>query len=144
MARNATIDAELQLGKSATTFGCLINHVWRNHHLSVRTEVKEYDAFVLSILLYGAETWLIYRPQESRLSSFHARHTIIGKTWENKMTNDELFKIPNLKLLSSRLKLIGLRWAGHVTKCQTQQFYTSYYMVKDDPNSDVPSLDLKM
>ena len=32
------------------------------------------------------------------------------------MTNEELFKITNSEPLSSRLKFIRLKWAGHVTR----------------------------
>jgi len=120
ITRNATLDLELgtRIGKAASTFGRLTKRVWRNKYLSVRTKVRIYEACVLSILLYGAESWPTYRPQESRLSAFHTRNLrfIIGKTWEDKMTNEELFKITNSGPLSSRLKFIRLRWAGQVNR----------------------------
>lgn len=118
MTRNASLEVELstRLGKAASTFGRLTKRVWRNKHLSIRTKVRVYEACVLSVLLYGAETWPTYRPQESRLSAFHTRSLrfIIGKTWEDRMTNEELFRITKSEPLSSRLKFIRLRWAGHV------------------------------
>ena len=120
MTTNTTLDKEIstRLGKSASTFGALTSRVWRNRHLSNRTKTRIYEACVLSILLYGGECWPTYRSQESRLSAFHTRNLrfIIGKTWEDRMTNEELFKVTKSGPLSSRLKFLRLRWAGHVTR----------------------------
>ena len=61
-----------------------------------------------------------YRRQESRLSVFHTRclRSIPGVTWKEKLPNEELFKITKPQPLSSRLKFIRLRWAGHVTRME--------------------------
>lgn len=70
--QNATLDLKLgtRLGKAASTFRRLTKRVWRNKHLPVLTKVRVYEACVLSILLYGAESWPTYRPQESRLETY--------------------------------------------------------------------------
>ena len=120
LSKNTTVDKEIltRLGKASTTFGRLTKRVWKNGHLSIHTKVRVYEACVLSILLYGAESWATYRPQESKLSAFHTSclRFILGKTWEDKMTNEEVFQITGSGPLSSRLKFIRLRWAGHVNR----------------------------
>ena len=120
LSKNTTLDQEIatRLGKASTTFGRLTKRVWKNRHLSIRTKVHVYEACVLSILLYGAESWATYRPQESKLSAFHTFNLrfILGKTWEDRMTNEEVFKITGSGPLSSRLKFFRLRWAGHVNR----------------------------
>ena len=120
LTTNTTLDKEVstRLGKAASTFGALTSRVWRNKHLSSRTKTRVYEACVLSILLYGGECWPTYRPQETRLSAFHTRNLrfIIGKTWEDRMTNEELFLVTKSEPMSSRLKFMRLRWAGHVTR----------------------------
>ena len=70
------------------------------------------------MLLYCAETWATYRSQESRLDAFHTRNLrfILGKTWQDKMSNEEVFRLTGSGPLSSRLKFIRLRWAGHVDR----------------------------
>lgn len=116
--KSSTLDTELstRLGIASTTFGRLSKRVWRNNHLTIKTKVRVYEACVLSILLYGAESWPTYRPQESRISAFHTRslRSIIGISWEDRMTNEELFQLTGSGPLSSRLKFTRLRWAGHV------------------------------
>jgi len=120
LSKSATVDSEksTRLGIASTNFGKLTKRVWNNRHLSTKSKVRVYEACVLSILLYGVETLATYRPQESKLSAFHTRNLrfILGKTWEDKMTNEELFSATGSGPLSSRLKYIRLRWAGHVNR----------------------------
>jgi hypothetical protein len=120
LSKNTTLDKEIstRIGKASTVFGRLTKRVWKNRHLSIRTKVRIYEACVLSVLLYGAESWAMYRPQESKLSAFHTRNLcfILGKTWKDKMRNEDIYKITGSGPLSSRLKFFRLRWTGHVNR----------------------------
>jgi len=89
-----TVDKDIctRLGQAAASFGRLTNRVWKNKPLSIRTKVQVYEASVLSILLYGDESWATYQLQESNLSAFHTANLfILGKTWEDRMTNEDIF-----------------------------------------------------
>ena len=79
-------------------------------YLSIHTKVRVYEDCVLNILLYGAESWATYWPQESKLSAFHTSclQFILGRSWKYKITNEELFQITGSGPLSSRLKFIHL------------------------------------
>jgi hypothetical protein len=116
--KNVSLEYELssRLGAVSTMFGKLTKRVWRNKHLTITTKSRVYEACVLSVLLYGAESWPTYRPQESRISAFHTRslRSILGISWKDRMTNKELFTQTKSGPLSSRLKFIRLRWAGYV------------------------------
>jgi len=94
------------------------HRVWKNRHLSILTKVRVYEACVLSILLYGSETWATYRCQESKLSAFHTRSLryILGKSWKDKMTNKDVFQLTGSVPLFSKLKFLYLRWAGHLNR----------------------------
>ena len=120
MKANLSLDLELatRIGSASTNFGKLTKRVWRNNHLTLHTKVRVYEACVLSLLLYGSECWTTYRQQEDRLSAFHTRclRSIVGVTWEDKMTNERLFEITKSQPLSTRLKFTRLRWAGHLTR----------------------------
>ena len=87
--------------------------MWKNRHLSIKTKVRIYEACVLSFLLYGSESWATYRPKLSAFYTWNLRF-ILGKTWEDKITNEDVFRITDSCPLSSTLKYIRLRWAGHV------------------------------
>ena len=66
-------EAKSRIGKAARAFGCLQQSIFKNCHLSVETKKKVYGAAVLSVLLYGAETWTAKAESIRRLSGFHNR-----------------------------------------------------------------------
>ncbi|XP_046978621.1 uncharacterized protein LOC124544203 [Vanessa cardui] len=109
-------DIDIRIGKAATMFGKLRTRVWDNNHLTVRTKILVYQAWILSILLYGAETWTSYAKQEYRLNAFHMRcvRNILGVTWKDRITNKAILTKAQLPSLSALLKQRRLRWVGHV------------------------------
>ena len=63
---NARLDSELTLGKASAAYGKLRERLWDN----LRVKCKVYKAIVLSTLLYGAETWTVYRTQVEKLNAY--------------------------------------------------------------------------
>ena len=52
------------------SFGRLRERLWNNHNVSIRVKGKIYRAIILSTLLYGAETWTVYRRHVKKLHAF--------------------------------------------------------------------------
>ena len=110
-------------------------------YLGIHTKVRVYKACVLNIFIFGADSWASYWPQESKLSASHTPclQFILGKTWEDKMTNEEVFQITGSGPLSSRLKFIHLlalssksviflMFRGvHSTLCRIYSLYFIYW-----------------
>ncbi|KAL1250633.1 hypothetical protein QQF64_018429 [Cirrhinus molitorella] len=69
---NLSLDAELdkRIGKAASILARLTTRVWTNSRLATATKMAVYNACVISILLYGSETWTTYARQERRLNTF--------------------------------------------------------------------------
>ncbi len=88
--------------------------------LTTNTKIKVYQASVLSIFLYGSETWTMYIWQERRLNSFHLRclRRIRGITWQDRVPNTEVLDQTKTFSMHALLSQICLRWLGHV--CQMQ------------------------
>ncbi|BHF58540.1 hypothetical protein SprV_0100149200 [Sparganum proliferum] len=65
LSRNTKIDDEVsrRISKARQTFVFLQNTVWNRHDLHLCTKLKMYIAAVLPTLLYGAETWTVYKKQ---------------------------------------------------------------------------------
>ena len=63
ISSNGCIDDEIQrrMVKASASFGQLRQRFWSNHHVSMRVKGKIYRTIMLSTLLYGAETWTMYR-----------------------------------------------------------------------------------
>jgi len=58
------------------------------------SECKVYRAVVLSSLLYGAETWTVYRTHVKKLSAFIMRQLrdIMAVKWYDKITNEAILR----------------------------------------------------
>ena len=61
ISRDATVskDFDIHLSKASSSFGKLSKRLWQNHLLHLSTKIQVYRA-VVSTLLYGAETWVLY------------------------------------------------------------------------------------
>lgn len=117
-----SLEVELgkRLGKAATTFGNLQDRVWSNKTLTTRTKVQVYEACVLSILLYGCESWPSYSHQERRLNAFHMRclRKIVGISWEDKVPDVRILEITHSTNLTTIIRSRRLRWIGHVRRME--------------------------
>ena len=89
--------------------------------LRLSTKIQVYKAVVVPILLYCAETWLLYRKQIRLLDRFHQSclHSILGIKWQDYVSNEEVLKRASLPSIESILLHMQLRWADHVTRMNT-------------------------
>ena len=90
------LDVESRIAKASRAFGCLRGPVFQNSNFSVSTKRAVYCGVILSVLLYGAETWTIKASSKKRLSSFYNRctRTILGvsryQQWSDRITSRQL------------------------------------------------------
>ena len=81
------------MGKANGVFGRLTN-IWRDNGLSLHTQIRLYEALVLSTLLYGAETWSMSVSNTKKLEAAHHRwqRKILKISWKDMITNKQLDK----------------------------------------------------
>ena len=122
ISSNVSLDTEInsRIGKAFATFARLSARVWENPKLKISTKVAVYSSCVLSTLLYSSETWATTKKQETKLNSFHFRclRRILGISWMDKITNEEVLKRTCLTTLPTLLKRRRLRWLGHVSRME--------------------------
>ncbi len=125
LTANNSLDAELntRIGRASTTFGRLPSRVWNNSHLSLKVKVHVYESCVLSVLLYGNETWPTYRREEHKLNSFHFRclRQILGLSWQDRVPNTTVLKLTNSSDMYTAIRRRRLRWIGHVCRMNVSQ-----------------------
>ena len=75
-----TPEVSCRIARASKAFGCPREPVFLNHTLSTGNKRGIYKAAVVSILVYGAETWTLKAPDVRRLNSFHNHcvRTILG------------------------------------------------------------------
>ena len=110
-------DIKARINKSRSAFACL-NKVWNSKNLSVKTKLRLFKSNVLSVLLYGAETWFLNKTQVSKLQTYINKclrriHKIF---WPNTITNKELLERSDMIDIKSTIKQRKWRWLGHTLR----------------------------
>ena len=74
-----------RLSKASSSFGRLSKRVWQSGSLCLSTKIQVYRAVIVPILLYSAETWVLYRKQIRLLERFHQRclPSNLGFKWQD-------------------------------------------------------------
>ena len=104
------------MGKASAFFGKLQDRLWKNNHVSLRAKGNVYKAVVLSSILYGAETWTLYRSQVKKLHSLMMRllRDVMNISWKDKIQNNEILRRVNLPKMEDILVDRNFRWLDHV------------------------------
>jgi len=78
----------------------------------LHTKLAVYRAVVTTSLLYGCETWMLYRKQLRALDQFHIRylHKIMGE----RISNTEGLRRADMPGIKALITKAQLRWVGHV------------------------------
>ena len=66
----STHEIHRRIGMASGIMGRL-SSVWQQSRLSLATKLRVYNSLVLSVLLYGCDTWTILKSDERKLEAFH-------------------------------------------------------------------------
>ena len=113
LASSAT-DMNIRIGQAWSALNKL-DKIWKSS-LKREMKIKLFQLLVLSILLYGAETWTLTQTLQKKLDGVFTRmlRKALGLTWRDMVPNTELYR--NIPTLSCELRQRRLRFAGH---CQS-------------------------
>ena len=122
ISSDASIDREIdnRLSKANSSFGRLYKRVWQNRSIKNKTKILVYRAVVLTTLLYGSETWVLYSGHIRLLERFHQRslRSILRIRWNDFITNVEVLERAEIPSIEAMLLKHQLRWAGHVCRME--------------------------
>ena len=120
LSHNATVDTEVnnRVSKASSAFGRLRKTVWERRGISLPTKLKVYRAVVLTTLLYGCETWTLYRRHERQINQFHLRclRNLLHIRWQDKVPDTEVLRMAGVPSAVTTIHTAQLRWAGHVSR----------------------------
>jgi len=89
-----------------------------NQKIPLERHCLIYKACIRPVLLYGSETWVFTKTVERLLKSCENRmpRYMTKIKWEDRITNEELWKMCKVDDLKSVASSNRLRWFGHVQR----------------------------
>ena len=92
-------------GKASGTFREL-DMVWKDRYINLSTNLKFYNACVLSTLLYAAECWSLTERDEARLDAFDMRcqRKILRIKWSQHVTNKHIRSVTKQPQLTNLIR----------------------------------------
>ena len=94
-------DIHNRICKSRVAF-MKLKQIWNSRKLTLRTKIKLYKSLVMSVLLYGSETWKMNEQDNKKLDTFNftCLRRILQIRWPYVISNEELLSKTNLKRIS--------------------------------------------
>ena len=134
------VDIRARIGKAASTFQRLLKMFigWKcikiiyfninrklhsivpyfSHSINLDNKLRLYTSIVIPTALHACETWKSTSIIRQKLDVFHQRclRTILGISWRDHITNDEVLWRVDLGTLSEIVRQRRLRFAGHILR----------------------------
>lgn len=119
---DGSLDKEInaRICKASQALGRLKARVLKQHNIQMSTKLKVYKTVVLTSLLYGCETWTLYRKHIKLLERFHMRslRSILCIRWQDRITNLEVLDRAESTSIEAMILKAQLRWTGHVIRME--------------------------
>jgi len=95
-----------------------LSNVWQQSRLSLATKLRVYNSLVLSVLLYGCETWTVLKSDERKLEAFHMSYQrrILRIRWFHRVTIAEVTSQTEQEDLTSHIRRRRAVVFGHVRR----------------------------
>ena len=102
-----------------------LNSIWTAKDITIPTKVTLYQTLVLSIVLYGAETWTLKAADERRLNTFEMSclRRIMGVSRRDRLRNYHIRATLGINTsIHDRIHIRRLTYYGHVTRMDNTRF----------------------
>ena len=84
-------DIKARLGKARVAYNKL-DKFWKNSQFTIKTKINVFKSNVISVLLYGCETWRTTKADDKKLDAFlhKSLRRILKICWPMRITNEEV------------------------------------------------------
>lgn len=117
-----TLAVETRVAAAGKAFGALRKCLFSSSTITRAAKTAVYEALILSILLYGCESWCLTEELLQRLRVFHAQclramsRVTRKHTWEHRISSMQLMQELGLDAIDFYVARRQLRWLGHVSR----------------------------
>ena len=118
-AGESSEEIQSRISSAWSVFLQLRKYLWKRSEISPRTKLRVYEAMVLSVLLYGCETWSLKVAEALSLNIFNHKclRYVLGIRLSDRISNEEVRRrCGDRPLVSDIVKHRRLRWFGHTMR----------------------------
>ncbi|XP_050513376.1 uncharacterized protein LOC126889292 [Diabrotica virgifera virgifera] len=110
-------DIRMRIGKVQQAFS-MLNPVWRSGEYTTRTKIRIFQSNVMSVLLYGCETWKVTKSLTDKLQIFVNKclRRIVRIFWPKTIRNEDLLHLTQQKRVENEIKSRKWGWIGHTLR----------------------------
>ena len=128
---NADIDISARIAKPSSSFGRRSKRLWNDHGIRLDTKVAVYKAAVLSVLLFGCESWTLYCRHIKKMEQFQMRclRQIAHIKWQDKIPYrpTEVLQKCQITGIEASTLTAQLRWTGHIVRMDNSRLPRMIY-----------------
>ena len=116
-----TLAAEINHRVASASFAWYqlkVSKIWNSKYLTLNRKVSIFRTIVLSVLLYGCETWPALQGHISRLEVFQMNclRTMCGFSLTEHRTNVSILQLCKLPSIAGEVCFRRLKWLGHAAR----------------------------
>ena len=110
-------DISARINKAMNSY-CSLRNIWKSNVYSLKTKVRLFNSNVISVPLYGCQSWQVNKNDMHKLDVFQTKclRRICNIFWPNKIYNDDLYRRTNSLPISYQFKKHRMRWLGHILR----------------------------
>ena len=114
---STAFDVRCRKGQAWSAFW-LLDNIWKAKHIHLSLKINIYKTAVLSVLLYGCETWVLNNQLDQELDGFgtNCLRIILGIKRTDRVHNDTIYKMTNMGPITRIVRPRQLRYLGHVLR----------------------------
>lgn len=95
-----------------------LKHIFKNKRISIKLKCRVFDACLLPILTYGAQTWALTKKDILKLKTTQRKmeRSMLHLRLIEKTTNKDLRNMTKIRDVIRHAKKLKWEWAGHVMR----------------------------
>ena len=111
------VEISRRLALASASFNVL-QPVWKANSYRLQTKLRLLNSNVLSVLLYGCESWSLTKRLQQRILAAENRflRRLLGITWRDHITNEHVRDITRQPSILDTIKKRRWFWLGHVLR----------------------------
>jgi hypothetical protein len=115
-------DVETRIRKARGAY-TILGKIWHSTIYNANTKLHIFKSCVVSVLLYGCETWLVTEGIKRKLQVFVNRclRRILRIFWPNTISNAELWERANMTDINTTIRRRKYGWIGHTLRKPSEE-----------------------